>query len=75
MKMTKLDDGMIIPAGGMHALKRGGDHVMFMGLARSLEHGDMFELTLTFEHAGDVTLTVPVDLERQEEMPAHAHSH
>ena len=36
MKMTKLEDGMIIPAGGMHALKRGGDHVMFMGLTRSL---------------------------------------
>jgi len=74
MKMTKLDDGMIIPAGGMHALKRGGDHVMFMGLTRSLEHGDMFELTLTFEHAGDVTLTVPVDLERQDKMSVHTHS-
>jgi copper(I)-binding protein len=74
MKMTKLDDGMIIPAGGMHALKRGGDHVMFMGLTRSLEHGDMFELTLTFEHAGDMTLTVPVDLERQDKMSVHTHS-
>jgi copper(I)-binding protein len=74
MKMTKLDDGMIIPAGGMHALKRGGDHVMFMGLTRSLEHGDMFELTLTFEHAGDVTLTIPVDLERQDKMSVHTHS-
>ncbi|NCX55288.1 MAG: copper chaperone PCu(A)C [Rhodobacterales bacterium] len=59
----------------MHALKRGGDHVMFMGLTRSLEHGDKFELTLTFEHAGDVTLTVPVDLELQDEMPAHKHTH
>jgi copper(I)-binding protein len=75
MKMTKLEDGMIIPAGGMHALKRGGDHVMFMGLTRSLEHGDMFELTLTFEHAGDVALTVPVDLERQDKISAHTHSH
>ena len=75
MKMTKLEDGMIIPAGAMHALKRGSDHVMFMGLTRSLEHGDMIELTLSFEHAGDVTMKVPVDLERQEEMPAHAHSH
>jgi len=74
MKMTKLDDGMIIPADGMHALKRGGDHVMFMGLTRSLEHGDMFELTLTFEHAGDVTLTIPVDLERQDKMSVHTHS-
>ena len=45
MKMTKLEDGIIIPAGGMHALKRGGDHVMFMGLTRSLEHGDMIEKT------------------------------
>lgn len=75
MKMTKLDDGMAIPAGGMHALKRGGDHVMFMGLTRSLVHGDVIELTLTFEHAGDVTLTVPVDLERQDKSSAHAHSH
>ena len=75
MKMTKLEDGMPVPAGGMHALKRGGDHVMFMGLTRSLEHGDMIELTLTFEHAGDVMLTVPVDLERQDKMSAHTHSH
>ncbi len=74
MKMTKLEDGMIIPAGGMHALKRGGDHVMFMGLTRSLEHGDMIEVTLTFEHAGDVTMTVPIDLERQDKMSAHTHS-
>jgi copper(I)-binding protein len=48
---------------------------MFMGLMRSLEHGDMFELTLTFEHAGEVNLTVPVDLERQDKMSAHTHSH
>jgi copper(I)-binding protein len=58
----------------MHALKRGGDHVMFMGLTRSLEHGDMIEVTLTFEHAGDVTMTVPIDLERQDKMSAHTHS-
>jgi copper(I)-binding protein len=45
-----------------------------MGLTRSLEHGDKFELTLTFEHAGDVTLTVPVDLERQDKMSVHTHS-
>ena len=74
MKMTKLEDGMIIPAGCMHALKRGGDHVMFMGLTLSLEHGDMIEVTLTFEHSGDVTMTVPIDLERQDKMSAHTHS-
>jgi copper(I)-binding protein len=58
----------------MHALKRGGDHVMFMGLTRSLEHGDMIDLTLTFENAGQVVLTVPIDLERQDKMSAHTHS-
>ena len=75
MKMTKIKDGILIPAGGMHALKRGGDHVMFMGLTRSLEHGDMIDLTLTFENAGQVVLTVPIDLERQDKMSAHAHTH
>ena len=74
MKMTKLEDGVVIPAGGMHELKRGGDHVMFMGLTRSLEHGDMIELILSFEHAGNVTMTFPVDLERQDKMSAHTHS-
>jgi copper(I)-binding protein len=48
---------------------------MFMGLTRSLEHGDVIELTLTFEQAGDVTMTVPVDLERQDKMSVHKHSH
>ena len=43
MKMTKLEGGMVIPTADMHALKRGGDHVMFMGLTRSLEHGVMID--------------------------------
>ena len=30
--------------------------------------GETFEVTLTFENAGDITVTVPVDLER---MPEH----
>jgi copper(I)-binding protein len=75
VRMTKLKNGMVIPAGGMHVLKRRGDHIMFMGLTRSLEHGDVIELTLIFEQAGDVTMTVPVDLERQDKMSVHKHSH
>ncbi|MFW8635282.1 copper chaperone PCu(A)C [Cribrihabitans pelagius] len=65
MKMRHVEDGFAIPAGEGHALKRGGDHVMFMGLKRSLEHGDMVPLTLVFENAGEITLEVPVDLERK----------
>ena len=41
-------------------LKPGGLHVMLMGLTAPLAEGDSIELTLTFEHAGAVTMTVPV---------------
>jgi len=65
MQMVEVEEGFPIPAGGMHALARGGDHVMFMGLNRSLAQGDIVTLTLTFEKAGDMTIEVPVDLERK----------
>lgn len=65
MKMVEVKEGFPVPAGGMHALARGGDHVMFMGLNRTLAQGDIVTLTLTFEKAGDMTIEVPVDLERK----------
>lgn len=71
MQMLHVKEGFVIPAGGQHKLARGGDHVMFMGLTQGLEHGDVVNITLTFEKAGDIMLTVPVDLERK---PAHGHT-
>lgn len=65
MQMVEVEEGFPVPAGGMHALARGGDHVMFMGLNRSLAQGDIVTLTLTFEKAGEMTVEVPVDLERK----------
>ncbi|MCP5027239.1 MAG: copper chaperone PCu(A)C [Actinomycetia bacterium] len=38
----------------------GGLHVMLMGLVDPLEVGDEFDVTLTFENAGDVVVTVEV---------------
>lgn len=70
MKMRELEDGIAVPAGGMHALKRGGDHVMFMGLEAAFEQGSEIDVTLTFEKAGDVTVSIPVDNDRKD-----AHSH
>lgn len=64
MRMIHVEEGFAIAAGETHALARGGDHVMFLGLTRELAHGDELELTLVFEQAGEVTITVPVDLER-----------
>jgi len=64
MKMRHLVEGAVIPAGGMHALERGGDHVMFMGLSAPMTQGDEISVKLMFENAGAVSITVPVDLKR-----------
>lgn len=69
MQMLEVPEGFVIPAGGSHALARGGDHVMFLGLRQALKHGDTISLTLTFEQAGAMQVTIPVDLERAEQMP------
>ncbi len=65
MQMLEVEDGIEIPAGGMHALARGGDHVMFMGLTEDMLDGGSVTVTLTFEHAGDMTVEIPVDLDRK----------
>ena len=50
-----------MPANGQYILKRGGDHIMLMGLRRSLRQGDNINVTLTFKKAGRMTIEVPVD--------------
>jgi copper(I)-binding protein len=65
MKMTEIEGGIPIAAGATHVMQRGGDHVMFMGLTDTLEQGAEVTVTLTFENAGDVVVTVPVDNDRQ----------
>jgi len=64
MQMVHVPEGFAVPAAGTHALARGGDHVMFLGLKQPLNHGDMVDVTLTFAKAGDVVVQIPVDLER-----------
>jgi copper(I)-binding protein len=41
-------------------LEPGGPHVMLRGLTQKLEAGAAMPLTLMFEHAGEVTLEVPI---------------
>lgn len=53
-------DAIDIPAGEDVALEPGGYHVMLMELVEPLVAGDQFDLTLTFEQAGDVTVTLEV---------------
>jgi len=79
MRMVEVEEGFAVTAGETIALERGGMHVMFLGLTRVLEQGDEIKVTLTFEEAGEMTVTIPVDNER---MPAetghgmqHGHGH
>ncbi|WP_164658206.1 copper chaperone PCu(A)C [Tropicibacter sp. Alg240-R139] len=71
MQMLHVKEGFAIPAGEMHGLQRGGDHVMFMGLKAPFAQGDMIPVTLVFEKAGEVEIEVPVDLERKPQASAH----
>ena len=64
MMMRPIEGGIEIAADGSHTLQRGGDHVMLMGLTEKLEDGMTVELTLSFENAGDVVISVPVDSAR-----------
>ncbi|WP_318011046.1 copper chaperone PCu(A)C [Pseudosulfitobacter pseudonitzschiae] len=71
MAMTQIEDGIPLAAGHTHALARGGDHVMMMGLNQPLAQGDEVAVTLVFEKAGEVEVTIPVDNERKAEGASH----
>ena len=60
MVMQEMTDGLPLPADETVSLEPGGYHVMLLDLVEPLETGDEFELTLDFENADDVTLTVTV---------------
>ncbi len=76
MQMIKIEEGIPLPAGTTHELAQGGDHVMLMGLTTPLTTGDDLTLTLVFEMAGEITMTVPVYGARVQETSDHSdHSH
>lgn len=74
MRMGEVEGGIPVPAGEMVMLKRGGLHVMFMGLNGPLEQGSEIDVTLTFEKAGDMQVKIPVDHERKPDHGAMDHS-
>ena len=58
--MTNITGGLTIPAKGAVDLGPGGYHLMLTNPASPLTAGGSVALTLRFEHAGSVTLKVPV---------------
>ena len=65
MRMMHVEEGFMLPKDGMIEMKRGGHHVMFLGLKQPLKDGDIVHVTLQFEKAGNVEIDVPVDLNRK----------
>ncbi|MBP0600088.1 copper chaperone PCu(A)C [Herbaspirillum sp. LeCh32-8] len=62
MKMREVDGGLEVKPGQKIAMQPGnGYHVMLMGLSKPLKAGDKVPLTLTFEKAGKVDVTVNVE--------------
>ena len=59
MRMRRRD-AIEVPAGGEVELKPGGAHLMLFGLSAPLAVGEKFPMTLTFEKAGKVEVTVNV---------------
>lgn len=64
-----MDNGMMrmrqvpqidVPAGGAAVLQPGGLHLMFIDLVAPLKEGDQVPVTLIFQNAGEVEITLPV---------------
>ena len=60
MKMRRLADGIDIVAGETVVLKPGGMHIMFIGPKEPLTAGEDKMVTLSFEKAGVIALSIPV---------------
>jgi len=60
MTMRPLDSGLTIDPGKTVKLAPGGYHLMLMELKRPLKQGDKLPVTLQFEKAGKVAVTLEV---------------
>ena len=74
MKMREIAGGLLIPAGQIITLAKGGDHVMIMGLSVPITMDGSYQISFEFEHAG--TITVEADTISLSGKPAtHNHNH
>jgi copper(I)-binding protein len=60
MKMRPLDNGLVIEPGKTVTLAPGGNHMMLLDLKTQLKQGDKVPVTLQFEKAGKVNVSLDV---------------
>jgi copper(I)-binding protein len=72
MTMREALGGVDIPAHGALTFAPNGYHLMFTHLKQALAKGETVKVTLTFEHAGSVTVDFPVSAIGASAPPADA---
>jgi len=60
MKMAEAKDGFVIKSGDTLSFAPGGNHIMLEGLTERPKEGETVDVTLVFEKAGPITITMPV---------------
>ena len=76
MKMREIEGGLILPAGKMVRLEKGGNHLMFMGLTEQIKLSESYEITFEFEKADAITLTADtISLSGKTHKHKHSHNH
>lgn len=77
MKMREAD-GVVLPPAAKVTMQSGdGYHIMLLGLSKPLKTGDRFPLTLTFEKAGKLEVSVAVEnvvADKKIDSPASRHA-
>jgi copper(I)-binding protein len=58
-KMQPKEGGFPVPANGEVTLRPGAYHIMMLDLKEPVTEGQVISMTLTFEKAGEVTITAP----------------
>ena len=61
MKMREVGEVELQPMSTLTMAPGGGFHIMLMGLTKPLKVGDKFPMTLTFQKAGKIDVSVSVD--------------
>lgn len=74
MRMRPRPDGFTIAPETMISLETGGKHIMLVNLQQPLRAGETFQITLTFEQAGEMVVPVSV-LSMNEDNVKMDHNH
>ena len=75
MRMREIEGGLVIPSDGMAYLKKGGNHMMVMGLSEPIKLDGAYKVTFSFEKAGDITVPAVVISLSGKVTATHDHDH